>query len=192
MIEAPIEDKTVIAYVTEQFEYSLASLTDPSKRDNIPSEIDLKCMILELIEIVNFLHTNSKSMHLNLAPEHIFVTKDGKLKLAGLSFIKTFTSAEPVSVQFDQLLKVGDVSLVPNLRFSAPEVSQASAMVSAQADIFSIGCLTYYLVALNQGIKDPFLLSLSDPTNMPAHRTECLALDSGKLQKVLSPLSQDL
>ena len=80
-------------------------------------------MILELIEIVNFLHTNSKSIHLNLAPEHIFVTKDGKLKLAGLSFIKTFTSAEPISVSFDQLLKVGDVSLVPNLRFSAPEVS---------------------------------------------------------------------
>lgn len=150
LIEAPIEDKTMIAYVTEPFEFNLASLaTDNSKKELIPSEIDIKCIILELIEIVNFLHANTKSIHMNIAPEHLYVTKEGKMKLAGLNFIKTFTSADPVSAQLDSFLKVGETSLVPNLRFAAPEVSSQTGMVSAQADIFSIGCLIYYLVALN-------------------------------------------
>jgi hypothetical protein len=98
LIEAPIEDKTMIAYVTEPFEFNLASLaTDNSKKELIPSEIDIKCIILELIEIVNFLHANTKSIHMNIAPEHLYVTKEGKMKLAGLNFIKTFSSADPVS-----------------------------------------------------------------------------------------------
>lgn len=97
LIEAPIEDKTIIAYVTEPFEFNLASIaTDPSKKELIPSEIDLKCILLELIEIVNFLHTNTKSIHLNVAPEHLYITKEGKMKLAGLNFIRQFTSADPV------------------------------------------------------------------------------------------------
>lgn len=132
LIEAPIEDKTIIAYVTEPFDFNLASIaSDPSKKELIPSDIDLKCIILELIEIVNFLHANTKSIHMNIAPEHIYITKDGKMKLAGLNFIRTFTSADPVPAQLDAFLKVGDVSLIPNLRFAAPEVSSSSAMVSA-------------------------------------------------------------
>ena len=88
LIEAPIEDKTVIAFVSEPVEYNLASLIqDTSKRDMVPSEVDLKCLVLELMECINFLHANAKTIHLNLAPEHIYVTKDGKLKVAGLNFI---------------------------------------------------------------------------------------------------------
>ena len=121
LIEAPIEDKTVMAYVTESFEYNLSIITE--RKDLVPSEIDIKCLILELIEIVNFLHTNTKYIHMNLAPEHIYVTREGKLKLAGLNFIKQFSSADPVLIQLE--------SLIPNLRFAAPEVSHQSAMVSA-------------------------------------------------------------
>ena len=56
LIEAPIEDKTVIAFVTEPLEFNLASLVnDPTKKDMIPSEIDLKCIVLELMEVVNLL-----------------------------------------------------------------------------------------------------------------------------------------
>ena len=88
LIEAPIEDKNVIAYVSEPVEYNLSSLiTDTTKRDMIPSEVDLKCLVLELMECINFLHANAKTIHLNIAPEHIYVTKDGKLKVAGLNFI---------------------------------------------------------------------------------------------------------
>lgn len=113
LIEAPIEDKSLIAYVTEAFEYNLSNVVD--RKDLTPSEIDIKCMVLELIETVNFLHTNTKFIHMNLAPEHVYVTKEGKLKLAGLTFIKPFNSADPVQIQLD--------SQIPNLRFAAPEVS---------------------------------------------------------------------
>lgn len=98
LIEAPIEDKSLIAFVTEPVEFNLASLVnDPTKKDLIPSEIDLKCIVLELMEVVNFLHANAKSIHCNLAPEHIYVTKAGKLKIGGLNFMLPFSSADPVS-----------------------------------------------------------------------------------------------
>lgn len=164
LIEAPIEDKSVIAFVTEPLEFNLASLVnDPTKKDMIPSEIDLKCLVLELMEVVNFLHANAKSIHCNISPEHIYVTKTGKLKIGGLNFMMPFSSADPVPTQFDYFSKIGEFSLVPNLKFSAPEVS-ASTAVSAQVDIFSIGCIIYFLVALNQG-RDPYLIQMSDSTS---------------------------
>ena len=151
LIEAPIEDKSVIAFVSEPVEYNLSSLiTDTTKRDMIPSEVDLKCLVLELMECINFLHANAKTIHLNIAPEHIYVTKDGKLKVAGLNFIQPFATAEPISVHLDFMTRVADFAIVPNLRFSSPEVSNTQ-MISAQTDIFSIGCIIYFLVALSKG-----------------------------------------
>jgi SCY1-like protein 2 len=98
LIEAPIEDKTCIAFVTEPVEFNLATLlNDKSKSDLIPSEIDLKCLVLELMEVINFLHANAKSIHCNISPEHVYVTKTGKLKIAGLNFLLPFTSADPVA-----------------------------------------------------------------------------------------------
>jgi len=131
LIETNLEDKSLIAFVTEPVEYSLASLlADPSKKDLIPSEVDLKCIVLELMECVNFLHSNTKSIHMNLAPEHLYFTKGGKLKLGGLSFITSFNSTDPVPVQLDYLSKIENFAMVPNLRFSAPELSQSQAVTA--------------------------------------------------------------
>ena len=88
LVEAPLEDKTVIAFVSEPVEFNLSALaTDHQFRDRIPSDVDLKCMVLELMECINFLHANAKTIHMNLSPENIYVTKEGKLKVAGLNFI---------------------------------------------------------------------------------------------------------
>ena len=88
LVEAPLEDKQCIVFISEPVDFNLAALaSDHSLRDRIPSEIDLKCMVLELMECVNFLHANAKTIHLNLSPENIYVTKEGKLKIAGLNFI---------------------------------------------------------------------------------------------------------
>jgi SCY1-like protein 2 len=154
LVEQPIEDKTVIAYVSEAFEYNLNSIaSDLGKRDLLPSILDVKCIVLELIEIVNFLHSNTKTVHLNLAPENIYVTKEGKMKLAGLNFIKTLQSADAVPFEADFSTKIGEVALVPNMKFAAPEFTTNQPSVSMQSDIFSIGCLIYYLVALSSGFK---------------------------------------
>ena len=65
-------------------------------------------------------------------------------------------------------------------------------MVSAQADIFSIGCLIYFLVALNRGDNHKaYLLNQSDITNQQLHKNECGSL-SRRLDTALAPLDQNL
>ena len=88
LVEAPLEDKTVIVFISEPVDCNLASLChDHTLRDRIPTDIDLKCMVLELMECVNFLHANAKTIHMNLCPDNIYITKEGKLKVGGLNFI---------------------------------------------------------------------------------------------------------
>jgi SCY1-like protein 2 len=52
----------------------------------MPGDLEIKCLVLDLMEALNFLHTSAKMIHMNLAPEHIYVNKEGKLKLGGLNF----------------------------------------------------------------------------------------------------------
>ena len=129
-------------------------------------------MVLELMECINFLHANAKTIHMNLSPENIYVTKEGKLKVAGLNFIQPFTTAEPISVHLDFIARVREFSLVPNLRFGSPELT-TSAQISAQTDIFSIGCLIYFLSALSKGRhSNLYLLNQQDVTNKQLHENE--------------------
>jgi len=82
-----LEDNKIIVFVTEPVEFNLASLVlDANKKEFIPGDLEIKCLTLELLEALNFLHMNAKTIHMNIAPEHIFVTKEGKLKLGGLNF----------------------------------------------------------------------------------------------------------
>lgn len=60
---------------------------------------------------------------MGLAPEHIYITKDGKLKLGGLNFAQQFSTAESLGVPLNYENRIGDYAVVPNLRFAAPELS---------------------------------------------------------------------
>jgi hypothetical protein len=55
-------------------------------KDKIPTVLEIKLMFLDLLEVLNFMHLNAKCVHGSLAPENIFITKQGKLKLGGLNF----------------------------------------------------------------------------------------------------------
>ena len=46
--------------------------------------------------------------------------------------------------------RVREFNLVPNLRFGCPELTTTS-LITAQADIFSIGCIIYFLAMLSRG-----------------------------------------
>ena len=117
LLEAPIEDNKTIAFITEPILTNLSSLyTDRSRPDLIPSELEVKCMVLELMECVNFLHTGAKHIHLNLAPEHIYLTTTGKLKIAGFNFIQPY-QLDPIDLKLDYTLKIDAFAMVPNLRF---------------------------------------------------------------------------
>ena len=93
------EDDKMIVYVTEPIECNLAALaTDPSKKDLIPGDLEIKLIILELLEVLNFLHQTAKTIHMNLTPEHIYLTKEGKIKLAGFNFFQSFSTAESINI----------------------------------------------------------------------------------------------
>jgi len=44
-----------------------------------------------MLEGLNFLHATAKTIHANVCPENVFVTKDGKVKLGGLNFSMQFS-----------------------------------------------------------------------------------------------------
>lgn len=83
--QQPLEDKALV-FITEPVEYSLAFLLDNYKMKNsLPGELEVKLIMLELMEAVHFLHNTAKIAHLNISPENIYLTKDGKVKLTGFS-----------------------------------------------------------------------------------------------------------
>ena len=70
------------------------------------------------------------------------------------------------------MARVREFNLVPNLRFGSPELT-TSALISAQADIFSIGCLIYFLAALSKGrFSNLYLLNQQDTTSKQLHENE--------------------
>jgi len=86
-VEQPQEDQKFIVFATEPVEMNLSSLIfDATKKDMIPGDLEIKCLALELLEALNFLHNNAKIMHMGLAPEHIYINKEGKLKIGGMNF----------------------------------------------------------------------------------------------------------
>jgi len=159
LIEPPLEDQKMIVFVTEPVEVNLASLVfDATKSHLVPGDLEIKCLMLELMEALNFLHGAAKTVHNALAPENVYITKEGKLRLGGLYFPVQFSSPESISVNFNYDLKFNDLGMVPNLRFAAPEITGAG-QCSVNSDIFSVGCLLYFLAALNKG-KNPFILNV--------------------------------
>ena len=84
--------------------------------------------MLELLEALNFLHLTAKTIHMSLAPEHLYLTKEGKLKLGGLNFPQQFTTAESLSVPLNYDLRLGEYAMVPNLQFAAPELTDKSSV----------------------------------------------------------------
>ena len=74
-------------FVTEPIEYNLSSLiSDAALKELIPGDLEIKCLLLEMMEGLNFLHSTAKTIHSSIAPEHIYLTKEGRVKLAVLNF----------------------------------------------------------------------------------------------------------
>ena len=89
LIEQPQEDEKFVVFVTEPISFSLACLSDKSKdhlRDKIPSVLEIKMLVLELFEAINFLHQNAKQVHAGISPENLYITKGGKIKIGGMNF----------------------------------------------------------------------------------------------------------
>ncbi len=82
------EDSNVLAFVTEPVETTLAMILNQKKEIPIRSDLtELKIILMELLEGVSYLNEKTNSAHLNLSPENIFVTPDGKWKIGGFGFL---------------------------------------------------------------------------------------------------------
>ena len=148
----------------------------------IPSELETKCIVLELLEALNFVHATAKTIHANICPENIYLTKEGKVKLAGFNFSMQFSQQESLPIALSYDLRVNEMSLVPNLKFAPPELTnEKTKQASIQGDIFSMGCVLFYMIAINQrggGMnKSPFLINMGDPTDQITHKNECNMLN---------------
>ena len=61
LVELPLEDKSTLAFVTEPVAYPLSFLFDNYKmRRYIPGGIEVKLILLQILEAIHFLHNNAK------------------------------------------------------------------------------------------------------------------------------------
>jgi serine/threonine protein kinase len=80
--------------------------------------------------------------------------------------------------------------MYPNLKFAAPEISAQPPKCSQWSDLYSVGCVLYYLLALEKN-QDPFILSQYDRSNPKAHIAEMTTLQS-RLNAKLSGIDQEM
>lgn len=126
LIEAPQEDEKFMVYITEPVEFSLACLSDKSKdhlREKVPQVLEIKLIMLELLEAINFMHQNARVVHAGLAPECLFITRDGKIKISGLNFCSQLSQENTTTPNFGPMICFNEYTMYPNLKFAAPEVS---------------------------------------------------------------------
>lgn len=82
----PLEDKSTLAFVTEPVAYPLSYLFDNYQlKGLIPGSIEIKLILLQIMEAVHFLHNNAKWFHLMLNPENIYITNEGWVKVGGMN-----------------------------------------------------------------------------------------------------------
>ena len=86
LIEQPAEDDKYVVFITEPVTCSLNCLLKEEFREKIPSILEVKCIVLEIMEALNFMHQNAKCVHGGISPENLYLTKTGKVKIAGLNF----------------------------------------------------------------------------------------------------------
>lgn len=94
MVEPLEETRSELTFVTETVTSSLGNLLAAAKsgRGGRDGEVDLDEVeiqkgTLQIAKGLAFIHTQAKSVHLNLNPDAILVNAKGDWKLSGLNFI---------------------------------------------------------------------------------------------------------
>lgn len=204
-IESFEETKKVLAFVTERVSCSLADAIGEGPSTLPPAAASAARRGFERYEVargfyglcegLQFVHTIRRRLHLNLAPESIFLAPSGQFKLGGFGFSVDLPSNGGGSTPCP-FFQCGARSgfegrwrLHPVMAFSSPEATApaGSSDVSCASDMFSLGCLMYQLCR-----DDPRAgghLCTADATPQ-AHQTFCATLDyPGRVD--VSPLFPD-
>lgn len=87
IVESLLEDKSSFGFVTERVVGSLQSFLDERKIDELfPSELEIKCNLIDLVDALSFLHSDVKIAHLGISPSSIYITEEGRWRLGGFVF----------------------------------------------------------------------------------------------------------
>ena len=192
LIEAFEETKKLLAFVTERVSCSLADAIGEGASDSLSPQVasaarrgferyEVARGFFGLCEGLQFVHTIRRRLHLNLAPESIFLAPSGQFKLGGFGFsvdLPSNGSSTTPCPYFQTGARSGFEGrwrLHPVMAFSSPEATApaGSSDVSCASDMFSLGCLMYQLCR-----DDPRggRLITADATPQ-AHQTFCATLN---------------
>lgn len=117
------------------------------------------------------------------------MTAAGKIKIAGFNFCSQMGTDDMTLLPVRGNIKFNEHFMYPNLRFSAPEISNSQKGCAA-TDLYSCVLILYFLLALDQK-RDPFLISHYDKSNPTAHQAELGVLPS-KVNQKISHLNSDV
>ena len=84
LVEPLMEDSKSMAFITERLDTSLQTLMNNNNYlEMYQTELEFKMHILEILDGLNFLHNDVKTVHAGLSPENVFIMPNGKWKLGG-------------------------------------------------------------------------------------------------------------
>ena len=146
------EDKSTIAFVTEPFSYPLANWVE----SNNISKLEIKLMIIELCQVLTFLHEDAKVIHCYISLENIFLNSGFHVKLSGFQFSITDPAISGAEIHFGRM----SLSAQPNFKFFSPEIISTNKAFY-QSDVFSVGAIIYYLLKCNKKDHDKELINLN-------------------------------
>lgn len=147
------------------------------------SELEVSRAFLSLAEGLQFMHNVQRRLHLNISPESIVITANGKWKLCGFGFSLSFQQGDQ-RIASPYFLKAssqqsaataGAVRIEPDLQYQPPETTEGGynppgvRYLTAQTDSFSLALLLYdiyrYNIGSSQRDRSVFHPSLSISNN---------------------------
>jgi len=155
VIEPLLEDKDTLVFVTEPINYTINTWIETVK----PTKLEIKTLLTELCNTINFLHQDAKVIHLSICPENIFIDNQAHIKLSGLNF----SLPDPQKQVSEIKLYNYNVTALPNLKYCAPEIIY-DCKVGYFSDIFSIGVLIHNVVKKYQGESEELIKIVNNNT----------------------------
>jgi eukaryotic-like serine/threonine-protein kinase len=113
---------------------------------------------------------DNKVIHRDLKPENIMLTRDTggttEVHLVDFGIAKVLIDDDGEITQSLGLTSAGEVVGTP--MFMSPEQAKASSRIDRRSDIYSLGCVMYYVLTgeppfLGESVLDTFVKHLNDP-----------------------------
>lgn len=148
-VQHPLEEgRDSLAFVTEPVFQSLSNILGnftnmpPSAEANLKPfnfhEIEIKYGLIQVMEGLQFLHSDMKMIHRNIGPESVVLNVEGGWKLFGFDYCAILSGEGGQTTVQPYVPKQRNILLQPSLDYAAPEWIIDGNPVCA-SDIYSLG-----------------------------------------------------